>query len=835
MSGIYSPATCRELAQRFADCRLHRPARHARHDDGDVVAYELAPAEAPDGPSVRATLRIEKFVGGGFAGQVYRVRALAVQPAPADLLRPGGVYALKILVPPSGRARVLRNLLYMVGFQGPFQLQRNPAAVRSGALWQKLIRRGARLRFGDEGAVNDVRATLVDDRLGACGEISEWVDGRTWRLEVDDRLDLLRRWLRGRPVDAAFLGSPEFRAKKVFMARLVALLHDMGAHELARQYAWSTGKSQPNCLKRRGDDEPAAGLVAVDFRSGLTLLPILPMSPGDVPLILSGLRRGRPVQFDRGDLQRLRRFVAAHPEDFADLADLPARLAAQDAIYRDSVPDLAHHGSRLLTDRGLWRTISDSAVTGWRITGSLDADGERALRRRPGRALLLGACGVLPGVGRLLVRLNGHAAWRRHYRGLLTSGAYRRRVLDGTAAELAARWNREGRVTGARALRLADRRLRCLAERPLALLPAGVHRMLTNRSFAREKLAALFLRPLRLYRDAAQREAWLRAMVADGRREGLLGAGEAAEILGHVEDPYIQKYLKCLAVHLCTIPLTQMVSVSAALIYVLLHPELPRAQAWAVGLGIVAAFQVIPVSPGSLARGLFVLHLAVRERDLRNYGVALSLSFLKYVGYLAFPIQMAYRYPALARFMAVRWATGAVHAVPVFGERGALLEHWVFRMCYNGPLTLRRRLRGRDGLRAGVRSRRWHAALLAVAVGCAWSRLDPRAAAAVTGSAGWIATAGPTAAALLIGSATTLGAGGLPRSRRIAAAMAAAAAAAAVRAIMAALAGAPAEAGAALVVALWQMLLCGVLAGMAAAAVELALPEPVPGRGGAPA
>ena len=52
--------------------------------------------------------------------------------------------------------------------------------------------------------------------------------------------------------------------------------------------------------------DPADGLTAVDFRAGLALLPILPMSPGDIGLIWSGLKRGSLVQFDRGDTDRLR-------------------------------------------------------------------------------------------------------------------------------------------------------------------------------------------------------------------------------------------------------------------------------------------------------------------------------------------------------------------------------------------------------------------------------------------------------------------------------------------------------------------------------------------------
>ena len=91
------------------------------------------------------------------------------------------------------------------------------------------------------------------------------------------------------------------------------------------------------------------------------------------------------------------------------------------------------------------------------------------------------------------------------------------------------------------------------------------------------------------------------------------------------------------------------------------------------------------------------------------------LGFFKYVGYLAFPIQMAYRYPALARFMAAHWATEAVHIVPVFGERGALLEHWMFCLFYNWPLTIRRRMRKQAQMRASMEPRYWHVGLCAIA------------------------------------------------------------------------------------------------------------------------
>ena len=62
------------------------------------------------------------------------------------------------------------------------------------------------------------------------------------------------------------------------------------------------------------------------------------------------------------------------------------------------------------------------------------------------------------------------------------------------------------------------------------------------------------------------------------------------------------------------------------------------------------------ISPGSIARGSYVVYLIIRERNLHNYSVAVLVSFWKYIGYLGFPLQMVRQYPALARLMAGRWA-----------------------------------------------------------------------------------------------------------------------------------------------------------------------------------
>lgn len=707
--------TYRTLEKAFQDSCLFRPMHCEQYEPGSELVYDITGLENPD--SGTATLHVDKFVGGGFAGQVYQVTLTKLQSDAGAIgrLEVGQKYALKILTPPSSLSRLFRNALYAIGFQGPFQLQVNPDAARSGALWQKFIRRAARIRWGSESTVVDVHATLIDPKMGSCGEISEWVDGRTWRLELDERMDVLRLWSRGKTIDQSQLGSPEYRSKRIFMAEFVRLLHELGAHEFARQYEWTTWKSQPNCLKRRQtEDDPCRGLVAVDFRAGLTLLPFLPMSPGDFKLIGQGIFRGSLVQFDRGDPDKLEAFVSQHEADFADMRIMLKELRRLEESYRNSVPDITHQHIRLLYSRRLWSTIWQKAAVGWRVRSLIDQNRCNQLLNNRFMTFLFMLVSPIPCLGGAIMKFWGRSDYRQHYKHCLGSPRYLSRAVCGKMIESLIRWNRSGRISDERAEKLAMRPWSATVHLPLAILPSGLHRMFTDWTYAKEKLDYLLVRPFRLYFNATIRERWLLDMVEAGKRKNLLTETDAKVIVSQIREPFIQKYLQSLAVHICFMPVTHVVAVACAIVFIVMHPEMPRAQAWAIGLGIIAIFQVVPVSPGSLTRGFYVIYLIAREKNFKDYSIAVFLAFFKYVGYLAFPIQMTQRYPELARFMAGHYATEMVHAVPVFGESGALLEHKIFCLFYNWPLTIRRRMRKRFELRLLTRPRYWHAALTAI-------------------------------------------------------------------------------------------------------------------------
>ncbi|MHC4432014.1 MAG: hypothetical protein ACYTBS_09260, partial [Planctomycetota bacterium] len=634
MSKEYSVEVCKELEARFRAAKLYRPMRIGHYDAGTELTYDVT--GFADAEPVKVNLVVEKFVGGGFAGQVYRTKIVGIE-GKIEGLEIGQICAIKILIPPSSFSRLFRDLLYWVGFQGPFQLQVNPAAARAGGIWQKLIRRGAKVRFGDENAVVDIYGTFVDHKLGGCGELREWIEGRTWRLEVDDRLDLLRQWRRGKTVDEQQVGSPEYRAKLRFMSEFVELLHDMGAYEFARQYEWSTCKSQPNALKRHGaDDDPARGLVAVDFRAGLALLPFLPMSPGDFKLIVKGIGRGSLVQFDRGNIAKLEDFVKAHADEFADTSEMLEELKAAEQIYRNSIPDVTHNHVRLLYNRQLWSTMLDSAVTGWRVRNLVDEHHEWRFRNSTAQTLLFFAVGLVPFLGKLVRHLWGRADWRRHYGMMLISWGYLRRAIRARAAEKITVWHRAGRLDDERALRAAGSLGRFLGHLPLSILPAGLHRFITDNKFFKEKLAYIFVRPFKLYFSTNRREQWMREMIQEGRKKHILTDEDATTVLSQLKERYIQKYLVSLVVHLMTLPVTQIVSVIHMAVWNIMHREAGEAERAATSAAILVIYQIIPISPGSFCRGLYTTIMAIRDRSFKDYNIALFLSYFKYVGYLAF-------------------------------------------------------------------------------------------------------------------------------------------------------------------------------------------------------
>lgn len=695
----YSLEVIRSLEEIVEQSKLMKHYPPSRFEAGDQLQYDLI-GVCPD-VKFKGLFEVEKFVGGGFAGQVYRVKLIKIfddeSPLP-DGLEVGKRYAIKILIPPSGFSKAFRNFIYWLAYQGPFSAQVQFSAARVGVLWQKLIRRGAKIYFNDGRSVVDTYATFYDEEMDSYGEVNEWVTGRNWKFEIDDHIFQRKKWKKlDEMPNPDIVKSAEFIAKRKFMAKLVQLLHEMGAPELARQYEWGTMKSQPNALKRLDSDEDdVSAITAIDFRAGLALLPFLPMSPADFKLILKGLFRGNLVQFDRGNLKKLESFIQNNKEEFQDLMPAYEELLIREPEYRGSLPDITHHGLKLFFKRSLRKSVKEGLIRGWEAKKIVDRDHNERLKKSGIRFALFYFLGILPFLGKLFRKLWGNKQYATHIKNIITNRNYFKRTLRAKQAHGLIDWYRDGRVTQERAMKLVDQPFRFWRQKfLLSWMPPNWHHFYTDGTYAWDSIKYTVTYPVRFYRDSEFREEWLMQNVNAGLKEGMLNEEEADHIKNNIKDPFIQKYLKCVAVHVATLPITQVISVVAAA-----YAMIRFGSTWQEGLkwaGIVlAAFQATPVSPGSLVRGIYVLYLMIKERDVKNYWIAAMISFWHYVGYLGFPIQMVAKFPALSRLMAGRWATNIVHIIPVFGERGALLEHWVFDLFFNVPISLRRVMKRRD-------------------------------------------------------------------------------------------------------------------------------------------
>ncbi len=686
----YSKERCAKLFQAANPPGLKIRRRPVRYEEGDELQINLNGVH----PAVEGTgtLVIDKFLGGGFAGQVYRCRLSELslpEGVRIDGLKADELYAVKIIIPPSAFSHRFRNTIYWLAFQGPFSSQVNYGACRAGLILQKLVRRAAKIKFGRETAIKDAYASFWDSNLNAYGEITEWIEGRMWQLEADEDLKGRRNW---KTVDLRETGSPEFIAKRRFMADMVELMHSMGAPEFARQYEWWTAKSQPNSMKRTdlpNCDGPGDGLCAIDFRAGLALLPWLPMSPGDIKLILDGLfKRKTLVQFDRCDTKKMQAFFEAHADVFADMQPAIDEFFEQDRAYRRSLPDITHHGLRVLFDHDLQKDIRAGLVEGYLAADLIDEAFAEKLNRGGLRFSLFHLLGMFPLLGKMIRKRWGNLAYRNHVQHCLTHWSYFKTATASAAAYGAINWHRTGRVNERHTVLLqAVPKVYFIEACTIGLLPICLHRALTEpkRVWMNIRNGCLFL--YTFIKSAEAREKWFLNEISLGEKDGMLTPEERMLLEGVVKDPFIVKYLKCLGVHFATVPITQIVSVLVGSIWAgwLLANGHSWKAAGAAFAGTVAVFQIIPISPGSICRGLFVVYLMIKERNLRDYIIAAPVSFLKYVGYLAFPLQMTTTYPHLARFMASRWATNMVHIVPVFGEKGALMEHWIFDLFFNRP------------------------------------------------------------------------------------------------------------------------------------------------------
>lgn len=654
-------------------------------EGGNYLAGERISADVfgIDGSALgTAQFTILSSPGSGFAGQVYQ--AVAGPGSVFDGLR----VALKVLRPRSRLKTWFRDLLFKLSFGTSFAPRLRVAALRSGLIWQEILRTAVGIELGRPAAISRGLGYYWEAALHSFVEVHEWVDSRPVRYAPDDgiftrpcRPNVLKR------VEAA--PDSEMRRKQRFMADLVRVCHQVGAPGLARQFEWYTLVSQANVLFTNPGG-PAGEFVAVDCRPGLAVPFFLPLSPAHARILWAGLRRGVLAHYDEVDLDRLEAYLNAHPEQCRQLAGLVGRLKEDDRVYRSSLPDFWHTRARLFIDRAFRQRVRAGLIGDWLLSEKISPRQAERLQRSAALFACAWLLDNLPLIGQPMLRLWGNEHFRTHLVRLLRDPGYRHFALDTLRSRDLPAWQQDGRIAPGRAawLRIAPHRY--LPEKlALSWLPGPLHRFLTDRQARRSFWSRLLVQPFWLLTRPAYRETWLQEIARQQIERGVLSEEQAQALRLQLREPRLQGFLRDLG-------FTFGLELFSKLVYLALAGY--GALSGQVWLLAVALFGPLP--PSGVARFVYVLTQLIADRfrkETRNDRrllpgrlLGLALAPWRFVGNLFAPVEMYAYYTDLSLLLADYYVSRLVQVVPVLGGRGKLLEYWLFHLVYNVPLSLRR-------------------------------------------------------------------------------------------------------------------------------------------------
>jgi len=666
--------------------------RPGGYDPGDVVSARVKDIDEVEH---QAQFEIEKYCGGGFAGQVYRARLVSCDDTWLPL---GSAVALKFFSPRSGFRRFFRDILYFLSFQGPFPHQYNEASVRTGLYLTRALRWVSQVEFGSECHINDCHGTFWDDHICAFAEVQEWVEGRITDPEVDS--GILTRWRHNRRVRRArragtasellLESTGEIAAKKAFMNALVKVCAGLGLDDLARQVYWWTGMSQANVLTRNSEGRPPE-FVWVDRRPGL---PGWLLSLGDFPLLAQAIQRGSIPPFDRIDFGRLRGYPKA--PDRAAWQSVVDRLQAVDEEYRGSQLDLFGHRLRLITSGRLRQSVARGIVDYWHRTGRVDDRTRDGLLRSWFRIIPHVLVSCVPVIGRRAHKFIGSAAYRGHVRRVLLDYPYTWEYLDRARKTSVAGWRRDNRTSDARAERL-------LRSIPLYLLdricfwwsPASWQLFLTDWAYAWRSTKRAFANSYRYIFDLPYRRhvnlEWVRQRTDEDVRHGYVSREEAEVFVSTAGADAMQQYITGIMVTIALLPASEITFVLLAAAglasikdFESLREGLRALGWWALPLGLM----LLTMSPGGVMRFLYCVCQWIRHPRV-SYAAASALALFRAVGYLSFPVQIARTYPQFSGYLLTWSVCHLVNMVPVFGERGGLLNIWATTVLLSWPASAR--------------------------------------------------------------------------------------------------------------------------------------------------
>lgn len=606
------------------------------------------------------TYKIIRAVGSGFASQVYQATD-----------EEGNIVALKAFRSP-GKKEKIRDFLHHLAWGLPLPVRVSEDAIRVAEGWHDVLSKALKVEGIEDLTLPHSYGHFLSKELGSLVGVYSW-------FENDPPAP---------PVHGS-KGEADYRAKKEVIKKIYKLGQKIGFKDGARQFDWWTLVSPLNILTK--DANGQRSFCAPDTIPGLPIFPFIPFSPGDIPRAIKIPFQGRMVHFDQTDFKALDYYISWHETAFRELIPTIKKLKEADQRYRRSLPaPLTQFWGRYLNpeNRRLMRGLVAQTLE---IDQAVDTQTALAINNSDIDAIFHLGLYNIPLIGPKIQRMGFHGGYQEHLKQLVLDGKYRHTQNLKTIAG----WEKEGRLGAARLVRLEELDLAVLAERPYSVLPAKLHRFLTDDGYFAKKNISLVKKVWSGIKMVSRehRRDWLIRKIEEGEQNGLVTNKQSETLLQQAESKEADTLIKD----------TLITTIGAWGVSTIISGELIR-EALETGnyqLAALITAQLVPgiakISIASLLRGAYLSGRTIQDRYLKPASdnlhpaaeiLNLIASSTAPFGNLSAPIRAMGRLPELSSFLATHYLDKTIKHIPIWGGRGTVTESFFYQILLN-PLIKR--------------------------------------------------------------------------------------------------------------------------------------------------
>lgn len=555
----------------------------------------------------------------------------------------------------------LTRLIYRIGFQSPFAYKSNQNAILT-CYYRRLV--VSQILKGLDSTTKVAKPLYVrfDSSTRSWVLAAEWIRGRGIRpatANPDRPLQWIRKKLRLQQHQDTQTTSEVDELVEV-MKQLESKLHQCGLGGTGWQVSPQAIVSTANLL--RVDNH----YVAIDLESGIPAVLVL-------RYLVDGIRRFQLPPFDDLDETVLARWYQLEREQLAE------RIGRQEssALDRNIEQLITHHQAWKQSELALFRSplrwlkrsnrqsYRTECVRRWQQDKIIDQRVHNLVKARATAFALIWVAGLLPGrLGRLFSRLLGHQKYRQQLQTLLFNRQMRKRFIG---VRLWRGWRelkKQGRVRLDSTPRWLSYQVNFLFSRTLSV---KAHQVLTDPRHRKQELWRGWLLLSSPHYQTRHANRMIHGMIRQWETSKRLLPTDAQRIRQAVSAREMRHYMRGFSSHLSLKVLSPLLA--------------PLKIA-----GLVSFYETtnpIYLAPlfatSALRFSATLVNRWASRKDTTSHHVALSLSWLPFVGILSFPVQMYASNKETSQFLIRDFASRLGKKLPIYGGEDSRLEIGVIR------------------------------------------------------------------------------------------------------------------------------------------------------------